>query len=390
MSWTPWVALQLDLLAQRNLIRERRIVTPLSGTEVLDREARLVTFSSNDYLGLASHPDVRAAIASAAAEYGNGPRASPLVLGHTIYHQRLEDRLATLAGKDRAVLFPTGFATNLGVLPALADEDTAIFSDALNHASIVDACRLAKRQGAEVVIYPHLDIEALERGLRTHRKARALIITESVFSMDGDLAPLVELTRLKSTHDALLLVDESHGTGVFGKCGGGLTEHLGVQREVDLFIGTLSKALGGLGGFVAGAAPLIALILNRARTGIFSTALPVPVVAGVLAAIDTAAREPERQIKLHGGMQRLEVALNQPIQSPIVPIVLGDESRALEAAEQARQSGLHLVAIRPPTVPQHTSRLRVTLSADHTPTQIDQLVAFLKKVRDGNSAKMRR
>ena len=361
----------------------------------------LVGFAGNDYLGLAGHPDVRRAAAAAAARFGMGSRGSPLVCGHSTLHERLERELAALKGAEAAALFPSGFAANTGVLAALAGRpDAAVFSDALNHASIVDGCRLAARGGADVRVFRHLDLADLERRLEGCDRPLKLVVTDSVFSMDGDLADLRGLAQLRARHGFLLMVDDAHGTLVLGGgAGGGAAQAAGVESDVDLAVGTLSKAFGAQGGFVACSALLKRLLVSRARPYIFSTALPLPSVAAALAALGVARREgPARRARLARNVRVLREALGTLApegalgnagagagggalewrDSPIVPVVVGSEETALSAAAGLRARGFHVPAIRPPTVAPGTCRLRVTLSAAHSEGEVRALAEALR------------
>jgi len=393
---------------------------------------RITLFSLNDYLGLSAHPDVRRAAASAALSVGMGPRSSAVVAGgHTHYHRALERELAALKKTDDAVLFPTGFAANVAVVSALAGlgagaqgaGEVVIFSDELNHASIVDGARLAAKGGGgegvgggaaaarsgggdgtggsdgnsasasatattpgnrvSVRVYRHNDLDHLERLLlAAPARARKMVVTDSLFSVDGDFAKLRGLAALRRRHGFLLVVDDAHATLVCGPHGGGACDMLGLdgQRDVDVQVGTLSKAFGGLGGFAACSSDLRALLLNRGRAGVFSTALPVPVVAAASAALGAARREPWRRAHVWALARRLGARLGVPALSPVVPLVVGGERVALElSARLLSRHGLHCPAIRPPTVPAGTCRLRVTLSAAHSVADVDALAGAVEE-----------
>lgn len=332
---------------------------------------RVASFASNDYLGLSSHPVVREAAARAVMDHGLGPRASALICGHTTAHAALESELASFVGQPAAMLTPTGYAANLAVLDAFADEDLHVFSDALNHASIVDGCSRAKKRGARVEIYRHADVEDLERRLLASDRPRALVVTETVFSMDGDVAPLAAIAALKARRDFTLVTDEGHATLLYGARGAGVAEAQGVA--VDVHVGTASKALGALGGFVASDAATVRLLRNRGRAYVFSTALPLPIVAAIRAALAldcTSLRE-----RLGDHVSRLGRNAG-----PIVPIVIGDPRATIAAREALFEAGLLVAGVRPPTVPEGTSRLRVTLSAAHEDAEIDALAAALGRL----------
>ena len=363
----------------------------------------LLGFAGNDYLGLAGHPEVRRAASAAAARFGMGSRGSPLVCGHSTLHETLELELARLKRTEAAALFPSGFAANTGSLATLAGRpDAAVFSDALNHASIVDGCRLAARGGAEVRIYRHLDLAHLEELLEGCTRPLKLVVTDSVFSMDGDLADLRGLARLRKRHGFLLVVDEAHGTLVFGEgAGGGAVQAASAEADVDLAVGTLSKAFGAQGGFVACSALLKRLLVSRARSYIFSTALPLPSVAAALASLRVARQEGDglrarltrnacllRELLGDFGSSRggsltgsagasAGQAPGGRATSPIIPIVIGSEEAALRASAILREQGFHVPAIRPPTVAPGTCRLRIALSAAHSERDVRALAAAL-------------
>lgn len=409
-GWSNWITARVDDLAGQRLLRQLRPIAPIPnshGTRVrVDRDAsveshsrlassywpdagtELVVFAANDYLGLSAHADVRAAASAAALEHGIGPRSSALVCGYTDMHAELERGLAALKGTEDALLFPTGFAANLSVMGALASSPRcAIFSDALNHASIVDGARLAsKGAGAQLHVYRHNDLEHLEDLLARSNAPRKLIVSDSLFSMDGDVADCVGLASLRDRYGAMLCLDEAHATLVFGdERGGGVAEAQGVDpTRIDLHVGTLSKAFGSHGGFVGCTAELKRLLISTGRAGIYSTALPVPTVAAALAALRAATPE------LRGRLWSVVDVFNRGIgrggadsesgSSPIVPIVVGSESAALEAAEALLREGFAVPAIRPPTVPRGTARLRVALSAAHSLEQVERLAGALNSM----------
>ena len=346
----------------------------LQGTEVLN-------FSSNDYLGLAAHPGVKRAAEEALQRYGFGGGASRLLAGGTTLHRELEEALARFKNAASAVLFNTGYMANTGVVPSIADETWVILSDALNHASLIDGCRLSR---AERQVYPHKDMDALRGFLKNSRK-RPLIVTDTVFSMDGDLAPLDELYQLCLEYGAALYIDDAHGTGVLGG-GRGALHHFGLkQEEFVIQMGTLSKAVGGLGAFVCADALVIDWLRNRTRTLLYSTALPPPVVAGVLEALRIIESDPAPLNRLWKNRDILYNTLNSegfdlgPTETPIIPIMLKDTPSALKTSEFLLQRGIYLPAIRPPTV--QTPRLRATVTALHTEDDIHRLVESLLEAR---------
>ena len=343
----------------------------------------LVNLCSNDYLGLAADPRVRQAAVEAVARYGAGAGAARLVVGDLDLHHALEARLARMKGTESALLFSSGYHVNAGVVGALVGPGDAVFSDAWNHASIIDGCRLSR---AEVHVYPHGDVAGLASLLAASRARRRLVVTDAVFGMDGDAAPLREIVGLCNRHEAMLYLDEAHSTGVLGESGSGLAEALGVTGEVDVLMGTLGKALGSFGAFVAGSRMLTDWLTSRARTFVFTTALPPASCAAALAALEVLEGEPERRARLDALSARMKdglTALGFPMRrvvAPIFPVVLGEERRALEASRRLRERGFLVKAIRPPTVPPGTSRLRVSLTASHTPEQVDGFLAALRAV----------
>lgn len=378
--WRRWLEASLSELADRDLLRELRPVRADSAVHVEMEGRDLTLFSSNDYLGLSAHPELRAAMADAARHRGSGPRGSPLICGYTESHRELERDLARLKGTEAGLLFPTGFAANLAVLSAFGDEDTVVFSDELNHASIIDGCRLARRRGAGLEVYPHADVDALDRALAASDAHRKLVVTDTVFSMDGDLAPLDRIVEVKDRHGALLMVDEAHATLVFGETGAGVAERFGVSGRVEVQMGTLSKAVGAMGGFIATTGEIARWVLNRGRAYIYSTAAPVPVVEAARAGLRVARERPELRRRLWERVEQLGRRLGRDIATPIVPVVLGGKQRALEASRELLERGHHVIAIRPPTVPEGTSRLRIALSAAHSGADVADLADALEEV----------
>ena len=376
---TDWVAAALAALEGADRRRHLVALTPLGPTRARFGDRVLTLFSSNDYLGLSAHPAVRQAAARAATDLGMGSRSSALICGFTELAQALEHELAALKGTAAALVFATGYAANLGVLGALGGTGTAFFSDALNHASIIDGCRLAR---GTVHVYRHADLDHLETLLAGSAATRKVIVTDGVFSMDGEVAPLRGLAELKTRHGAMLVVDEAHATLLYGPTGAGVVEAAGLSEVVELQVGTLSKAVGSQGGYVACSVALREWLLNRARAYIFSTALAAPMIAAARESLALCAREPQRRERLWSNTDRLRSALElrgrSCERSPIVPLLLGSEERALAASAHLLEHGIHATAIRPPTVPPGTCRLRVTLSSEHTPADIDALATALK------------
>lgn len=367
---------KLEGLEAASLRRTLKPTRRLPGAEVVRDGRRLVSFSCNDYLGLSHHPAVKAAAAAAIAEYGAGAGASRLVTGDCPLFGELEGRLAALKGAQACCLFGSGYLANTGIIPTFVGPGDLVLVDELAHACIWAGAKLS---GAEVLAFRHNDMADLAGKLAARRAAvrHALIATDGVFSMDGDVAPLDEISRLARAHDAWLLVDDAHGLGVLG--GGAGTAALFPDARVDLAMGTLSKALGGYGAYVCGKAPVIDLIKTRARTLVYTTGLPPANAAAALAALGLIAAEPERVAAPLVRARRFTDELGLPAaQSAVVPIVLGEAERALAAAADLEAKGMLAVAIRPPTVPAGTARLRLAFSAEHTEAQVHRLAEAVR------------
>ena len=376
-----------DELASLKTQQLRRQLTTRSGAQRAQQvhidDQPLVNFSSNDYLGYAA--ELANFHQQSWFEDGWGSGASPAISGHSELHEQLEAQLARFERTEAALLFSSGYAANTGCIPALVGPTDAVFSDEKNHASIIDGCRLS---GAEIAVYRHLDLDQLAELLEQHSTARRrLIVTDSLFSMDGDLAPLVQLSQLAQQSGAILMVDEAHATGVLGPGGRGLAEELGVADQVDVRVGTLSKALGSAGGFVAGSAQLIQWLSNRARSYVFSTAPPPPLAAAALQALRWVDEQPERRQQLLAQAAQLRQQLGQQgwqmcdHASQLIAIRVGDPGLALQLSSQLRQQGLLVPAIRPPTVPEGQSLLRISISYNHQAAECDQLLAALASCR---------
>ena len=363
-------------LEQRHLRRTVRVPS---------REA--VNFCSNDYLGLSAHPEVVQTFADAVMKYGVGSGASHLVTGHTVVHQVLEEALAAFTGREKALVFSTGYMANLGVIGALADQKSSIVSDKLNHASLIDGCRLS---GADVSRYRHADVDhatELLAAISSEVDSR-LLVTDGVFSMDGDLAPLDQLAPVARRAKAWLVVDDAHSLGVIGATGRGTCEHFGLTvDDVPVLIGTFSKAFGTFGAFVAGDADLIDFLIQKSRTYIYTTAMPAAVAAATFAALEVAQRDSWRRERVLAHARRVHGVLGLPgtSVSPIVPIILKDEARALAASRELEARGFLVSAIRPPSVPAGTARLRVTLSATHEESQVDALICAIADIRNSRA-----
>jgi 8-amino-7-oxononanoate synthase len=371
---------KLDEIRERGLYRRLRCVSGPQGPRVLLDGRPVLLLCSNNYLGLADHPRVREAAAEAAMRYGAGSGASRLISGNMTIHRRLEEALAAFKGADACLLFGSGYLANTGVVSALANEGDVVFSDALNHASIIDGCRLSK---AETFVYDHRDVDHLEWGLREAEGRGALIVTDGVFSMDGDVAPLRDIVELAQRHDARLMVDEAHSTGCVGPNGRGLVAQLGLEDEVDVIVGTLGKALGSYGAFVLCGETMAKYLVNTARTLIFSTALSPPSVAAALAALELLCEQPRRVEKLQRNAGILREALTEAGctvpegHTPIVPLIVGDADTAVAVSDRALERGIFTPAIRPPTVPAGTSRMRLAVMASHTKSELREAAAVL-------------
>lgn len=378
---------RLAKLVELGLERHTRLVDGPQGPRVTLDGRPVVLLCSNNYLGLAAHPRVCEAAAEAALREGAGASASRLISGTMSVHTELERSLAEFEGTQACLLFGSGYLANMGVIGALAGRGDVVFSDQLNHASIVDGCRLSK---AKVVVYRHLDLEHLESALRQHRDpdARRLIVTDSVFSMDGDLAPLVELVELAKRHQAQILVDDAHAIGALGPGGRGAVAAAGLQAEVDVTVGTLGKALGSYGAYACASKQMAHYLLNVARQLIFSTAPPPPAIAAAQAALELLQAEPQLIEDLHSAAFTLRRALDaegfavQESAMHIVPLLVRDEHAAVAICEAAIERGVFAQAIRPPTVPPGTSRLRLATMATHTPQQMRDAASALREATD--------
>jgi 8-amino-7-oxononanoate synthase len=381
-----WLDDELEQLRSADLLRTLAVrSSPQRGEQIIVNSQPFVNFGSNDYLGiagtLAEDKKFRQRIDETIQAAGWGSGASPLVTGRGVYHARLEEELARFEGTEAALLFPTGFAANAGTIPALVGPGDVIVSDAFNHASLIDGCRLS---GARVLVYRHGDASHAHELLRSAKSAgRKLIVTDSLFSMDGDFAPLVDLVSLAKEHHAMLMVDEAHATGVFGKSGRGVCEHLGVEDGVHVRVGTLSKALGSLGGFVAGERRLIDWLTNRARTYFFSTAPPEALAAAGLAALEIVRNEPQRRVELLSRATALRDTLRAQdwkITEPgsqIIPLRIGDAAETMCRAQALREQGFFVPGIRPPSVPAGQSLLRLSLTWGHDDGILSRLAAAL-------------
>jgi 8-amino-7-oxononanoate synthase len=377
----------LKLLADRlaeigraGLLRRRFAREGPQGARIAVDGREYLAFCSNDYLGLANHPRVVKAAVEAAERHGVGQGASHLLSGHSVVHERLESALAQFVQMPRALHFSSGYQANIGAVSALAGAEDTVFSDALNHASLIDGARLSR---ARVVRYPHLDLDFLDEALASSAGGARVVVTDAVFSMDGDIAPVAALLELCERRDALLLLDDAHGFGVLGPQGRGTPAHFGVSSARIVYVGTLGKAAGVSGAFVSGTQDVIETVLQRARSYVYTTAAPAMLAAAVEASLELIRTEEWRRERLRGLVASLRRALPgiglKPSDTPIQPLVLGANSAALDAAAKLRDSGILVPAIRPPTVPEGTSRLRISLSAAHDDQDISRLAAGLRE-----------
>jgi 8-amino-7-oxononanoate synthase len=382
---TDFIQIELNGLQQQGLYRSLRRVDSDQGPTLILDGREVINFSSNNYLGIANHPAVAAAAKAAIDRYGCGSGASRLISGNMALHEKLEASLAEYKGTEAALVFNSGFQANIGILSTLVGADDVIFSDALNHASIIDGSRLSK---AKTIVYGHCDLNHLETNLKQAAQARRrLIVTETIFSMDGDEAPVREIVELAEKYGALVMVDEAHGTGVFGANGAGVVAKLGLTSRILVQMGTLGKALGGFGAYVAGSRALCDLLINRCRSFIFTTSLPSAVMAMALAAIDLVQSEPHRRLELRNNCQKLKQGLAQlgfelgASESPILPLIVGDAARCMAFSAALLDRGVFAQGIRPPTVPVGTSRLRITSMATHSDQQIDCALSAFRDLK---------
>lgn len=378
---------ELESLKKSGLYREPKTIEKMDGSHITIAGREYLLFCSNNYLGLANHPKVIQKSIEIIKEFGFGAGASRLISGNTVVHEELESRIASLKGREAAIVFPTGYMANLGVITSLVDENDTIISDRLNHASILDACRLSK---AKLQVYPHKNTKILEEILkRSDKYKKRLIVTDSVFSMDGDIAPLAEIAKTAKKYNAITMIDDAHATGVLGN-GHGAEAHfkfLGMKENIDVVMGTLSKALGSIGGFIAGSHDLIDYLRNKARSFIYTTALPVSACAAAMAAMEVFGSRKERQYgQLWLNTEYLRNKLNKlglntlESETPIIPVMIGDVNTTMEISQKLFDRGIFLSGIRPPTVPDRQSRLRITLMATHTKEDLECLVSSLQEL----------
>ncbi len=381
-----YISDELRKIKESGLYRELNIVEGAQGTHLKIKGKTCLSFCSNNYLGLANNPLVIKAVEDAVAKYGWGAGASRLVSGNMRMHEALEGEISRFKEKEASIVFPTGYMANIGTISSLVSKGDLIICDKLNHASIIDGCRLS---GAEFRVYPHCEMEKLENILKKSTKySRKLIVTDTVFSMDGDIAPLPDIVRIAHKYKAMVMVDEAHGTGVFGKKGRGVVEHFKLSKKVDIVMGTLSKAVGSLGGYVSGDTDLINYLRNKARPFMYTTALPPAVCAASIAGIKLIRKDPSLRESLWRNVRFLKEKLESlslkviPSESPIIPILIGDAKKAVDVSKFLYKKGILIPAIRPPTVPARSSRLRMTVMSTHTKKDLERLLEVLSDVQD--------
>lgn len=376
---------ELSKIEAAGLTRTLKTVDGPQGPRVVVNGHEALLFCSNDYLGLANHPRLKDAAKKAINEYGVGAGASRLVSGNMALHEALEERIRRFKGTAAALVFNSGYTANIGLITALSDRQTEIFSDRLNHASIIDACALSS---AKVKRYRSRDVDSLEGLLKKSTARRKLIVTDGVFSMDGTIAPVKEIAGLLDKYNATLIIDDAHATGVLGAHGKGTLEELGVAHPSIIQMGTLGKALGSFGAFVAGSKALIELLMSKSRPFIFTTALPPAVCAASIEAINIVAEEPERRMRLKANYGYLRNGLEaegfQTLGSTqIIPVIVGEADKAVKTSARLLERGVFIQAIRPPTVPDGSSRLRITTMATHTKEDLDLAIAAIKEALNG-------
>ncbi|MFH1824494.1 MAG: 8-amino-7-oxononanoate synthase [Candidatus Firestonebacteria bacterium] len=375
---------ELKNLEEKGLYRRFKTLLSAQDVKVKMGNKIFINFCSNDYLGLANHPYVKRAAIKAIERYGVGAGASRLICGNMKLHEELEEKLAKFKKAEASIVFSTGYMANLGVISALLNVEDVVIVDRLNHASIIDGCKLSK---AKIMVYSHVDLNDLEKVLKKVGKfRRRLIITDSIFSMDGDLAPLPDIMKLARKYHSMVMVDDAHATGVLGKNGRGIVEYYNLIDKPDIIMGTLSKALGSLGGFICGKKSLIEYLKNKCRSFIYTTGIPSSLCAASMASLEIIEKDPKIIKKLWDNTNYFKKQLNSlnlntlNSTTPIIPIVLGDEKKTMEVANKIQEKGMLVLGIRPPTVPKGTSRLRITITSKHSKTNIDSLVLNLKSI----------
>ncbi|MGB7293349.1 MAG: 8-amino-7-oxononanoate synthase [Thermodesulfobacteriota bacterium] len=382
-----WIDGELKQIREKDLFRVLTELETGQSPEIEIDGKVYILLSSNSYLGLSLDPKVKKAATEALEKYGTGSGGSRLVSGSTDLHRQLEERLAKFKKTQSAILFSTGYLANVGTISSLVGPGDIVYSDELNHASIIDGCRLSK---AEIRVYKHCDMAHLKSILEADKNIcnKKLIVTDTVFSMDGDLAPLPDIVDIAETNGCMLMIDEAHATGVLGDRGSGATEHFGIEDRVPVVMGTLSKAVGSLGGYIAGSSKLIDFIRNRVRSYIFDTSLPASCLAASLSAIDIIENEPERREYLWKLIKKFKLGLEEiglellPSYSAVIPVLIGEAQPALDFSRKLRENGVYTPAVRPPSVPPGKCRIRATLMATHTEEQIEKALSVFKAAYD--------
>ncbi|MCX7981819.1 MAG: 8-amino-7-oxononanoate synthase [Syntrophales bacterium] len=392
MNFEQYLITQIEEIKCAGLYRQPKYLSSPQGPRIKIDGKNCLLFSSNSYLGLCTDPRLKKAAYDAIESFGVGSGGSRLTTGSYDIHRQLEEKIADLKGTEGAMVFNTGYMANVGVISALIDKNWIVFSDELNHASIVDGCRLS---GGKIVVYAHSNIDDLARKIALHRGRPSLIVTDGVFSVDGDIAPLPDIVDLAKKEKAVLMVDDAHATGVLGDKGGGTADLFHLSCEIDIQMGTFSKALASEGGFIAGKKVLIEYLMNRARSFIFSTALNPASCAVSLAALDIVKREPERRAllleKAKWVREQLE-AMSLPVlpgSTPIIPLIIGEAEKAVEFSERLWQRGIFIPALRPPTVKPGFSRLRISLMATHSWEDLEYMINAVKEVAEKMNLKGR-
>jgi glycine C-acetyltransferase/8-amino-7-oxononanoate synthase len=375
MNLNLWLEAELAELKSSGLFRSLKELQTVSTSKTEINGQRVILLASNNYLGLSCHPKVIQAAVEATLKYGTGAGGSRLTSGNLALYKELEEKLANLKGVEASVVFSSGYLANLGAISSIVGEGDEIFSDELNHASLIDGCRLSR---AEKKIYKHADVRHLKALIANSTAKKKLIVTDGLFSMDGDLAPLPQIVEIAQEYEAMLMVDDAHSIGVLGKRGGGSVEHFNLGSKVDIQMGTLSKTLGGVGGYVAGSRSLIEYLKNRARSFIFSTALPPSAIASSSAALDVIREEPGLRIKLQQNAQFLRERLKKlgfkllPSETQILPLLIGEAQKAVQFSNRLLELGVYAPAIRPPAVPPQTSRIRISVIASHSFDELEE------------------
>ena len=389
-NFQDWIADEIKGIKSKN---QHRVLTQINsgmGPEIIIDRKRFIQFASNNYLGLTMNKKIINSSKKILERYGTGTGGSRLVTGTSNLHYELEKKIADFKNTKSSLVFSSGYLANIGTISAIMSPKDIIFSDELNHASLIDGARISK---AKIVIYKHCDMKDLEKKLKlvsTRKNIRKMILTDSIFSMDGDIAPLDEIVFLSRKYNCITMIDEAHATGVLGNKGSGASEMFGVEKKIDICMGTLSKAVGSVGGYIAGSKKLIDFLKNKARTFIFDTSLPAPTLKASMDAIDIIQHANGPRKNLHNNIANLTKFLTEEKfdfyknDTPIIPIIFGSEIKTLKFSKLIKESGIYIPAVRPPSVPKGSSRIRITLMANHTEKHIEKLKKVLKKIKKFN------